>query len=105
MICFSLLLTFNWNRFIADYNLTYVEYSHIDFDYLLELGPDTYPKIIAFEEDKGGVPHEILLYLADDIPKEIAAIERAKLKNSWRSMVWSQEILYTSLKTTQITYQ
>jgi hypothetical protein len=105
MVCFSLLITFNWNRFIANYNLTNVEYAHLDFDYLIELGPDTYPSIIAYEEKNGGVPSDILLYLVDDIPKELATIKKAKSNNSWRSMVWSEETLYSSLKSIQFIYQ
>jgi hypothetical protein len=49
--CFSLMGLVNWDRHIVHFNLTELKTAQIDFDYLMNLGEDVYPDLMAYYSD------------------------------------------------------
>lgn len=100
----SILLSINWNRTIAWYNVNFITAVEIDFPYLMELGPDAYPYILDYHSEKGIEDSAIISELAQLVPNEINRLEHRKRNYSWRSMNWSDEWLLRQLKRHKFVY-
>ncbi len=98
------LVTFNWNRIIASYNLSQITHSEIDFRYLMTLGPDTYPFILDYNAEYGIEDKSIIYDLSGLVPMTIESLELKKKNHSWRSLVWSDMELLEQLKRHRFTY-
>jgi hypothetical protein len=83
------LLTFNWNRAIATYNLDYVKQNHIDFSYLLELGPDTYGAILIHHQNVEPVDNWVLIRINDQLNNYPTRTYENDFDATWRSYNWS----------------
>lgn len=99
------LLTFNWNRFITDYNLTNIEKEHIDFQYLVSLGPDTYAYIIHYHNNVSEVDDEILKQIADEAPKHLSNLSSKKATTTWKSYTINDAKLYEELSNLELDYK
>lgn len=104
-VCLTALLTFNWNRFIASYNLTHVQAERIDFYYLKDLGAETYPYIIDYHTHVQAVDEGIIIDIAESIPNALIDLKEQQENTSWRSIVWSDYRLEKELSAIQITYK
>ena len=100
----TVLVTVNWNRAIAWHNLNFITAAEIDFRYLVELGPDTYPYILEYNAEEGIEDKSIIYDLSREVPRVIELIELRKSEHSWRSMVWSDEVLLRDLGKHKFTY-
>lgn len=104
-ICLTALLTFNWNRLIASYNLTHVQAERIDFHYLKDLGAETYPYIIEYHTHVQAVDDGIIMDIAEAIPTALFKLNQDEENTSWRSIVWSDYKLEQELSAINITYK
>ena len=85
------LLTFNWNRVIASYNLAHVKQTRIDFSYLLELGPDTYGAILTHHQNVEPVDNWVLISINDQVNNNWERSYESDYEPTWRSFNWSDE--------------
>ena len=78
---------FNWNGFIAQYNLNddHIPAENIDFDYLVNLGPETYVPIINYFKDRPESASTLEYLLSYDI----------HLLNSAYDKDWTYFLSYT----------
>lgn len=83
------LLTFNWNRAIASYNLGYVNKNQIDFSYLLELGPDTFGAILDYHQNIDPVDNWVLMGIDDQLNNYPGRTYEYDSDATWRSYNWS----------------
>lgn len=59
LLSFTILGLVNWDKMIAKYNLTQLETSKIDFDYLASLGDDSTPFLLAYFQEHLKNEHDI----------------------------------------------
>jgi hypothetical protein len=82
----SLFLTFNWNKVIVNYNLSYVSASKIDYNYLINLGPDAYQGMYEYEVDGKHIPDKLLLQIRHNSQQELEELNYHYQDKSWRSL-------------------
>ena len=104
-LCLTTLMCVNWERTMASYNLTHLPAEKIDFEYLLELGPDTYPAIIRYHTETARVDNAILLRMRERMEVVWPLLKSRVEDNSWRSMVWSDQLLYRELCNIKFNYK
>lgn len=91
----SLFLTFNWNKIIVNYNLTYIAPSKIDYNYLLNLGPDAYLGMHNYQVDGKHIPDQYLSQIKYNSLQELHNLEATYEDKSWRSMnLHDSELIY-----------
>jgi hypothetical protein len=85
----SALLTFNWNRFIASYNIANVPTENLDLAYLKELGPDTFAFILQYHQKTKLVDSDLLIDIKYEMAEEKKQLNIDYYEKSWRSVNWS----------------
>ncbi len=102
IICFSFLGCINWDKHIAQFNLTQLKPTQIDFDYILSLGKETYPYLMDYYKENGieddFVRHE--LFISYNLAKDNLnyKIEHA----SWRSLNLSERSLQSKFNKVKV---
>ena len=81
----SIFLTFNWNKLIVDYNLTYVSPSKIDYNYLINLGPDAYHGMYNYTVNGNQIPEKYLDQITLNAHEELADLNFQYETSTWRS--------------------
>ena len=94
----SALLTFNWNRAIAAYNTSYVPTERIDFDYLYELGPETYAFILDHHIKHDSVENYMLINIANTSTNFLNDYKTHEKKTSWKSYVLTDLMVKAELE-------
>jgi hypothetical protein len=87
LIAFTCLGMVNWNKYIAQHNLTYLETSKIDFDYLSSLGAESTPVLLAYFQEH---PNDKEIYSNElwQVILDIAAETKHQLKIHSYQYTW-----------------
>jgi hypothetical protein len=87
LIAFTCLGMVNWNKYIAHHNLTQLETSKIDFDYLASLGAESTPVLLKYFQEH---PNDKEIYLNElwQVILDIAAETKHQLKLHSYKYTW-----------------
>jgi len=101
-ICLTLNGQFNWDRIIVNYNLNHIELSRIDYDYLINLGSETYPDLVAYQTKQRQAGIIFLTetqenYLIECAKNKLAQLVSKKETSSWRSLTYYDKNLLERL--------
>ena len=81
----SIFLTFNWNKVIVNYNLSQVQHERIDFNYLINLGPDAYKSLAEYRHDGAAVPRVYLQQIESNADYHLDNLTFEYENSTWRS--------------------
>jgi hypothetical protein len=87
LIAFTCLGMVNWNKYIAHHNLTYLETSKIDFDYIASLGAESTPVLLTYFQEH---PNDREIYSNElwQVILDIAAETKHQLKLHSYKYTW-----------------
>ncbi|MDA7803655.1 DUF4173 domain-containing protein [Crocinitomix sp.] len=107
--CFTLMGLIDWDKRIVSYNLQ-LSPTQIDFNYLHNLGQDTYPDLLDYYRINNQMPHiksdpELWNNVFNNFDMARERLRYKKTISSWRSMVWREHTLLNRMNLYQLKYK
>lgn len=103
-ICFSVMGTVNWNKLIANYNLTQLKEEQIDFEYLFSLGSDTYPQLMQYHHDHQISNSDLQYRLFHAFDSARDKLKKKRSTTTWRSLVLRERNLLSDMQRFNLEY-
>ncbi len=105
LVVFTILPCFNWNSIIAKYNLSQIKEEKIDFQYLLNLGEETYPYLLVYHGKHQCLSPGLQTRLAERTREAKIDLQINQSTKTWRSLVMSDYYLQKDLEAINLIYE